>query len=147
MRSAPPAWLVRDLQSTANSLEPVSKIGIEGAVSPTRAPREEHGDGDAVERLEDLDIYGDGQTLPVSGMIDRLCEDLGLDPDWDRMAEEGWARAEIRSGKAGSPPTDTKPRKLVVQWLPSEGTEATRRPVPRLPEARPRPPRYRRRRH
>lgn len=72
---------------------------------------DEDADEDAVERLaeaawERLDhdeIYGDLLAQPVGAIIDRLCRDLGLAPDWPRLAEEAWAREEIAGGAAGSP--------------------------------------------
>jgi hypothetical protein len=36
----------------------------------------------------------------------RLCDDLGLDPDWDQWAEETWAIEETRARAEGSPYAD-----------------------------------------
>ena len=58
---------------------------------------------EAAERLDRDDIYGDVLSKPVSEIVARICQDLGLDPDWPRLAQEAWARAEIESGAAGSP--------------------------------------------
>jgi hypothetical protein len=58
---------------------------------------------EAVERLEHDDIYGDLATRPVGEIIALVCRDLGLSPDWSRLAEEAWAQDEIRSGAPGSP--------------------------------------------
>jgi hypothetical protein len=57
----------------------------------------------AWERLDHDDIYGDLTAEPVGEIIARVCRDLGLSPDWGRLAEEAWARDEIRGGAAGSP--------------------------------------------
>ncbi|CAN7482346.1 hypothetical protein LJR225_003334 [Phenylobacterium sp. LjRoot225] len=58
---------------------------------------------EACERLEHDDIYGDLTARPVGEIIARVCRDLGLSPDWSRLAEEAWAQDEIRSGAPGSP--------------------------------------------
>jgi hypothetical protein len=57
----------------------------------------------AYERLDDDDIYGELMARPVSETIVRICRDLGLSPDWSRLAEEAWAQAEIDAGVAASP--------------------------------------------
>jgi hypothetical protein len=53
---------------------------------------------EAGERLDDEDLYGDLLERPVGELVALLCRDLGLDPDWSRLAEEAWAREEITSG-------------------------------------------------
>ena len=55
------------------------------------------------ERLDDDDVYGDVMTQPISQIVARLCQDLGLEPDWPRLAQEVWAREEIASGAVGWP--------------------------------------------
>ena len=57
----------------------------------------------ARERLDDDDIYGLVATRPVGELVALICRDLGLQPDWDALAEEAWAKAEIASEAAGSP--------------------------------------------
>jgi hypothetical protein len=59
--------------------------------------------GEAKERLDNDDIYGLVATRPIGELVAMICEDLGLDPDWDHLAAEAWARAEIASGAEGSP--------------------------------------------
>ena len=59
--------------------------------------------GEACERLEHDDFYGDLLDRPVSEIIALVCRDLGLAPDWGRLAEEAWAQDEIRSGVAAAP--------------------------------------------
>jgi hypothetical protein len=58
---------------------------------------------EARERLEHDDIYGDVMSKPVSELIDQICRDLGLSPDWEGLAQEAWAREEMEGGSAGSP--------------------------------------------
>jgi hypothetical protein len=57
----------------------------------------------ARERLDDDDIYGLVATRPVGELVALICRDLGLQPDWDALAEEAWAQAEIASEAEGSP--------------------------------------------
>jgi hypothetical protein len=59
--------------------------------------------GEAQERLERDDIYGDLAEKSVSEIIELVCRDLGLSPDWASLAEEAWAKEEIEIGIAGPP--------------------------------------------
>jgi hypothetical protein len=59
--------------------------------------------GEVRERLEHDDIYGDVLARPVGELVAMICRDLGLSPDWVRLAEEAWAQDEIEGGQAGSP--------------------------------------------
>lgn len=58
---------------------------------------------EAAERLGDDDIYGLVASRPVGELVALLCRDFGLEPDWDALAGEAWAQAEIMSGAEGSP--------------------------------------------
>jgi hypothetical protein len=58
---------------------------------------------EAAERLDNDDIYGLVASRPLGALIAMICEDLGLQPDWDHLAAEAWAQAEIASGAEGSP--------------------------------------------
>jgi hypothetical protein len=60
-------------------------------------------EGEAVERLERDDIYKDILSRPLSEIVADLCRDLGLSPDWSRLAEQDWAKEEIEDGKVGWP--------------------------------------------
>jgi len=72
---------------------------------------------EAYERLDEHDIYGDLLGRPVSEVIARICRDLGLAPDWSRLAEEAWAQQEIDSGVAGAP-------LMALRWVDSPPLEA-----------------------
>jgi hypothetical protein len=61
---------------------------------------------EARERLDNDDIYGLVATRPVGELVAMICQDLGLRPNWDHLAAEAWARAEIESGAQGSPFVD-----------------------------------------
>lgn len=60
---------------------------------------------EACERLDQEDLYGDVLEKPLSELVAMICQDLGLSPDWPRLAEEAWAREEIKSGQVGWPLT------------------------------------------
>jgi HD-GYP domain-containing protein (c-di-GMP phosphodiesterase class II) len=87
---------------------------------------------EAYERLDDDDIYGDLSARPVSEIIELVSRDLGLAPDWDRLAQEAWAQAEIDGGAAGSP-------LVTLRWqdppAPALAAPARRKPPPKTPRA------------
>ena len=60
-------------------------------------------DGEAMDRLDDEDVYGAVLTRPMSEMVADICRDLGLNPDWAKLAEECWALEEIGGGEVGEP--------------------------------------------
>jgi hypothetical protein len=55
---------------------------------------------EAYERLEHDDIYGDLGRFTPGELVERICGDLGLSPDWSRWAGEAWAQED--GGGAGS---------------------------------------------
>jgi hypothetical protein len=67
--------------------------------------------GQARERLEHDDIYGDLLSRPASEIVAAVCQDLGVAPDWARLAKEAWAREEIATGAPGAP-------LCVTEWPP-----------------------------
>jgi hypothetical protein len=60
---------------------------------------------EARERLDRDDIYGHVLSRPASELIAEICRDLGLDPDWPKLAGEAWARAEMAGDNPGRPLT------------------------------------------
>jgi hypothetical protein len=58
---------------------------------------------EAKERLDNDDIYGLVASRPTGELVAMICEDLGLEPNWDHLAAEAWAQAEIESRAEGSP--------------------------------------------
>jgi hypothetical protein len=42
------------------------------------------------ERIEDDVFYDDLQDRPLREIVERLCEDLGLSPDWSRWIGDDW---------------------------------------------------------
>ena len=71
--------------------------GAEGGEAHERCIRE------ATERLKDANDLGDILSRPISEIIEQICRDLGLSPDWERLAMEPWALTERWSGKVGAP--------------------------------------------
>ncbi len=49
---------------------------------------------EAAERLDSDDIYGDVLDRPMGELVALICRDLGLEPDWDGLAQEAWAVKE-----------------------------------------------------
>lgn len=58
---------------------------------------------EAAERLDDHGFYRDLTRRPLGEIVALICKDLGLEPDWDRVAGEYWAKAEIERPPPGSP--------------------------------------------
>ncbi len=81
---------------------------------------------EARERLDDDDIYGLVANRPVGELVALICRDFGLEPNWDALAQEAWAQAEIASGAPGSP------------FLEDEDDEGIEAPEPEPPVCRPR---------
>ena len=42
------------------------------------------------ERLQDDEAYDDVRGQPFREVVQRLCADIGLDPDWSDWTDEGW---------------------------------------------------------
>jgi hypothetical protein len=55
---------------------------------------------EAHERLDDEDLYGLVRDRPVGELVALICRDLGLSPDWSRLAEEAWAQSQSPPPKA-----------------------------------------------
>jgi hypothetical protein len=78
----------------------VERIATEQADTPESAERLMR---ETTERLDHDDLYGDVLARPISDLIAAICADLGLKPDWPKLAEQAWAQAEIESGDVGWP--------------------------------------------
>jgi hypothetical protein len=64
------------------------------------------------ERLEEEDIVRDLGHCALGALMARICQDIGLDPDWGFWAKDHWAIEEAQSNAPGSPyarPPDTPP--------------------------------------
>ncbi len=100
---------------------------------------------EARERLEDEGLYPDLDDQPLSEIVDRICRDAGVSPDWAQLAEEDWARIEMVGGPQGLEPVG-QPLEVFVEAafdearLKGKAPAAGPRPY-RLPPQKPRPPR------
>ena len=85
------------------------KARVEGVVERVAKARGDDQDAldrvvrETAERLDDEDFYGDVLDRPLGELVALICRDLGLDPDWSRLAQEAWAQAEAASGDPRSP--------------------------------------------
>ena len=78
---------------------------VRRVIKAEHADEETYGEmiGETGERLDDDTLYRDVLTRPISEVVALICRDLGLSPDWPRLAQEAWAQEEIESGKVGGP--------------------------------------------
>jgi hypothetical protein len=90
---------------------------------------------EAYERLEHDDIYGALADRPMREIVAQVCRDLGLAPDWSRLAEEAWARGDLDPEATAEPPA-------AGRRIPDASTTfplaAELRPPPRPQTGRPR---------
>jgi hypothetical protein len=89
--------------------------------------------GEVKERLDNDDIYGLVATRPVGELVAMICDDLGLQPNWDHLAAEAWAQAEIESGAQGSPFLEDDDEEAADAEDPAEPEPAAARPEWRPP--------------
>jgi hypothetical protein len=74
------------------------KIEVARAVEMAIADDVERGEGgnpeelraDLRERLDEADIDDDLGKLPISEIVERICRDLRIEPDWKLWREEAW---------------------------------------------------------
>jgi hypothetical protein len=60
--------------------------------------------GELTERLEDEeDVFECRFTWPIGEAIALICQDLGIEPDWDRWETRPWAVKEAEESPKGSP--------------------------------------------
>jgi hypothetical protein len=83
------------------------------------------------ERLDEEDIERDLDICATSELFGRICQDLGIEPDWERLRRAFWALEEIRRNVPGS--RFTGPPKAEPE--PAEMPEAKSEPAEAGPEA------------
>ena len=76
---------------------------------------------EACERLENDNFCRDLTTRPLGEVVALICKDLGLEPDWDLLAGEYWAEAEIARSPPGSPFAGWKDRRTHAPPLVPSG--------------------------
>jgi len=55
------------------------------------------------ERLREDEVFAERFDWPIGEAVALICQDLGLEPDWDRWVMRGWARGEAQQSPPGSP--------------------------------------------
>lgn len=71
---------------------------------------------EALEERLDLDeAYAGCRVRPLRQTVERLCQDLGLSPDWSRWAGEGWLEEETPTRARFSPFNQPSPRPLLSE--------------------------------
>ena len=80
----------------------LERVVAEAQAGQPETERRETLGREAAERLRGDPRLNDILTLPISAVIELICRDLGVQPDWLRLSEEEWARGELRSGKVGA---------------------------------------------
>jgi hypothetical protein len=93
------------------------------------------------ERLDEEDIERDLDICPTSELFGRICQDLGVEPDWERLGRAFWALEEIRRNVPGSrftgpPPAEPEPAEMPEARPEPQAAE----PAAAKPEAPPAPP-------
>ena len=133
------AWLpesaLRQAESERDDLADERKACVEHIIE--RVASRQHDDLDAVERLveeaserlDQDDFYGDLLSRPVSELVDIICKDLGLSPDWPRLAEEAWARDEVLSGQVGRPLAGMRPADGSYTSIPPPSGQVSSSPI------------------
>jgi hypothetical protein len=106
------------------------------------------------ERLDEEDIERDLDICATSELFGRICQDLGVEPDWERLGRMFWALEEARSNVPGSrftgpakappEPAETEPEEAEppepepLQPAADEpAASAAERPEPEPPEPEP----------
>ena len=92
------------------------------------------------ERLDEEDIERDLDICPTSDLLGRICQDLEIKPDWERLGRMFWALEEIRRNVPGS--RFTGPLKAEPADVPAvkpEPAEARPEPAAAKPEEAERP--------
>ncbi|HMG50620.1 MAG TPA: hypothetical protein VK597_08470 [Inquilinus sp.] len=112
-------WIIADRRKRADEMAAVAARGdkvrrvmrverlMEEAITRARPDEDDAADlrDELYWRFEDLDpeVDLDFGDRPIGETIDRLCRDLGVEPDWSWWAKEDWAIAEARDKPHGSP--------------------------------------------
>jgi hypothetical protein len=109
-RKAEVGAIVRRLaEADLDGIDDDAGDGGEGAERPEQAERPEGAERverlvrEAAERMDEVETFGDILARPLSEFVEVICREVGLAPDWARLAGEPWARAELAGGAVGAP--------------------------------------------
>ena len=69
---------------------------------------------EGAERLDDDELYGDIMIRPVAEIVARICKDLGLEAEWERLAGESWMQEAMVAEATGLPFAARWPRRTQV---------------------------------
>ncbi len=69
---------------------------------------------EGAERLDDDELYGDIMIRPVAEIVARICKDLGLEAEWERLAGESWMQEAMVAEATGLPFAVLWPRRTQV---------------------------------
>ena len=91
------------------------------------------------ERLNEEDIERDLDIRPTSDLFGRICQDLGIEPDWERLGRMFWALEEIRRNVPGSrftgPPKPAPEPAAAKPEEPEPPEPKAEAPEPEVPKA------------
>ena len=91
------------------------------------------------ERLNEEDIERDLDIRPTSDLFGRICQDLGIQPDWERLGRMFWALEEIRRNVPGSrftgPPKPAPEPAAAKPEEPEPPEPKAEAPEPEVPKA------------
>ena len=82
--------------------------------------------GELKERLEEDEVFEERARWPIGEAIALICQDLGLDPDWDRLKIRPWAIKETEENRRGSPYSTVVLPPRLPRELPRTATEQYR---------------------
>jgi hypothetical protein len=71
------------------------------------------------ERFEEDEAYDDVRDQPFREVVERLCKDIGLTPDWSDWTDDGWPEPPVRGPEARppwSPFHQPSPRPLLKKY-------------------------------
>jgi hypothetical protein len=89
------------------------------------------------ERLDEEDIERDLDICPTSDLFGRICQDLGVEPDWERLGRAFWAMEEIRRNVPGSRFTGPRKAEPEPAEMPEAKPEAPEPPAVKADEPKP----------
>jgi hypothetical protein len=72
--------------------------------------------GDLRERLSERDLFGPLMFKPLREVVARICDDIGLAPDWSRWEGEGWS-ADYSPPQGPDWPLPWKPRRARIRQV------------------------------
>ena len=88
--------------------------------------------GELRERLSDRDLFGPLMYRPLREVVARVCDHIGLIPDWNRWEGDGWS-ADYSPPRGPDWPLPWKPRRARIRQALAHAI-ASVPPAPRPPQ-------------